>query len=512
MILNAALFHALNRWSLKRIGLLATALVFGALLNTTLLAAETAKTGFKPPFACSAAVQDDWIAKRNPYAPAVNIHDALGLPDWLSASVENRIRYESMSGQFRSGGNGGDQGMPMQTCAWLEARFNGFRAGVEFLDSRQFFSDSGSRISGAAAMNNTESNEADFLQMYGAWSGENVANSGVDVEVKLGRQTLDLGSRRLIGRNVFRNTINSFTGALFRFRDSQDTWQFRMFGVQPVERYPTTSNDILHQRHRFDEEAYRTYLSGGLFEWFNIGYNINAEAYLYHLDEHDRAGMTTTNRRLFTPGVRFYRQPAKNQFDFEVESVAQAGTVRASTAVNDKNNLDHQAWFQHAQVGYTFDLPWAPRVLAMYDWASGDRNNRDSKSNRFDTLYGTRRADFGPTGIIGAVARGNVNSPGYRLLFNPRSDVSAFVGHRLVWLAGRRDEWVGTGLRDTTGKSSDFVGHLLEASTRWDVSSNLALETGWMHLAKGDFAKKAPRSPLEKQDVDYFYVQSLLRF
>lgn len=492
--------------------------------------ADKPKQSGRSPFTCSAAVQDDWIGKRNPYAPEFNAHDSLGLPDWLSVAVENRMRYESTDGAFRANGVGGDQALAMQTCAWLEARYQGFRAGAEFLDARQFLSDSGSEIGysrnagGVINLNTTEVNEADFLQIYGAWSGENVAESGVDMEVKLGRQTLDLGSRRLVGRNVFRNTINTFTGALFRFRDNHDKWQARLFGMQPVERYPSTSQALLDGRHRFDEEAYRTYFAGGLFEWFDVAYKINAETYLYYLDENDRPGIATANRHYFTPGLRVYRQPASGEFDFEVESVAQAGAVHAAVSATDatqadKNNLDHQAWFQHVQAGYTFDQPWTPRFLALYDWASGDRNGNDSKSGRFDTLYGTRRGDFGPTGSFGAVARGNIHSPGYRLLANPRSDVTAFIGHRLLWLADRRDEWVGTGLRDKTGKSGDFIGHLLEASARWDVNSNLALESGWAHLIKGEFARDAvtdPRrgilAPQDRQDVDYFYVQSLVRF
>ncbi|BBL70792.1 alginate export family protein [Methylogaea oryzae] len=489
--------------------------------------ADKPKPSVRPAFGASAAVQDDWIGKRNPYAPEYNLHDALGLPDWVSFSVENRLRYESMDGQFRANGVGGDQALPMQTDAWLELRHNGFRAGVEFLDARQFLSDSGSEIgfSGGRAvnLNNTEVNEADFLQIYGAWSGENVAESGVDMEVKLGRQTLDMGSRRLIGRNVFRNAVNSFTGALFRFRDNKDKWQLRLFGVQPVERFPTASADLMNGRHRFDEEAYRAYLGGGMAEWFDVAYKVNAEAYLYYLNEADRPGVLTADRELFTPGVRFYRKPAKDQFDFEAETIAQVGNSHATTAATDRKTLSNQAWFQHVEAGYTFDLPWSPRFMAMYDYASGDHSSRDGVNGRFDTLYGVRRADFNPTGIFGAVARGNVNSPGYRVFLAPRDDVTAFVGHRLVWLADRKDEWVGTGLRDATGKSGDFVGHLIEASTRWDVSSNLALETGWTHLIKGEFARNAVTSPAtrtaaavaaprDKQDVDYFYVQSLVRF
>ena len=476
-------------------------------------AAEAPKPSFKPPFACSAAVQDDWIGKENPYRPTYNVHDALNLPAWLSLSVENRVRYESLDGQFRAGAEGGDQQLPIQTCAWLEARYEGFRVGMEFLDARQSLADSGS-----TSLNNTHVDEADFLQIYGAWSGENVLGSGVDLEAKLGRQTLDLGSRRLVGRNVFRNTINAFTGALFRFRDHGDRWQLRLFGAQPVERLPGAAAELDRgQPHAYDEEAYRTFFSAAFFEWFDIAYGIGGELYLLHLDEQDRPEAATADRKLFTPGVRFFSKPAKGRFDFEGETVAQVG--RSYSSATAARRLDHQAWFQHVQAGYTFDGPWSPRFLAQYDYASGDSNPTDGKNGRFDTLFGTRRAEFGPTGMFGAFARSNIHTPGYRLILNPRQDVAFFAGHRLVWLAEGKDQWVGSrndrtgrSLQDRAGNSSDFLGHLVEASARWDVSSNLALESGWAQLVKGEFAKTAPSAPVDQQDVDYFYVQSLLRF
>lgn len=488
-------------------------LFISLLLASSAPYAEVPKPAFKPPFGCSAAAQDDWIGKENPYLPAYNAHDALNLPAWLSASVENRVRYESLDGQFRAGSTGGDQQLPVQTCAWLEARYEGFRIGTEFLDARQSLADAGS-----TSLNNTHVNEADFLQIYGAWSGENVLGTGVDLEAKLGRQTLDMGSRRLLARNTFRNTINSFTGALFRFRDHGDRWQLRLFGSQPVERLPGKAAELdWGQPHAYDEEAYRTFFSGAFFEWFDIAYGIGGELYLFHLDEEDRPEAATADRKLFTPGVRFFSRPAKGNFDFEVETVAQVG--RSFSSATGTKRLDHQAWFQHVQAGYTFDAPWSPRFLAQYDYATGDSDPNDGKNGRFDTLFGARRFELGPTGIFGAFARSNIHTPGYRLIVNPRQDVSFFAGHRLVWLAEDKDQWVGSrndrtgkSLQDKTGHSGDFLGHLVEASARWDVSSNLALESGWAHLVKGEFAKTAPSAPLDQQDVDYFYVQSLLRF
>ncbi|MBS3965308.1 MAG: alginate export family protein [Methylomonas sp.] len=470
------------------------------------------------PIHCNAAVQDDWIGRRNPYKPVYSLHDTSKLPDWLSFSVEQRTRYEGQDGAFRFGAEGGDQALPIQNCAWLEVRHQGFRAGVEFLDARQFLYDEGSaaisRVGSRIPVTNTQVNEADFLQVYGAWAAENVGGSGVDAEVKLGRQTLDLGymnGRRLVARNVFRNTVNAFTGALIRLRDHDDHWQMKFFGFQPVGRNPSAADDIMAGQHDSDEEESRTFFSGGHVEWFNVLPTMHAEAYLLHLDEHDRPGGDTANRRLYTPGVRTYRQPAKGHWDFETETIGQIGSSRASAGANDTRDLDHRAWFQHVQLGYTFDLPWAPRFHAMYDYASGDSNSRDGENNRFDTLYGARRWELGPTGTFGALARANINTPGYRLSLAPRDNITTFFQHRLVWLAEGQDEWVGTGLRDRTGRSGDFVGHTFEVSARWDVNNSLTLDSGWTRIAKGEFAMNAPGAP-DGNDVDYFYVQSLVRF
>ncbi len=467
--------------------------------------AEEKKTYTKPPMSVFSSQMSDALLGNDKYEkPIWNLHDTLNLPKWLSLSVEQRTRYETMDGTYKAGGKGGDQQIPLQTDVFLEARLNQFRLGGEFLDARQFGSDSGSGV------NNTHVDEADLIQGYLAWSDQNTLYSGLATEVIAGRQTLNFGSRRLVARNVFRNTINSFDGIRLWVLD-YNNWQFNAFATMPVNRYPTASTDILNDVQDFDTNNGRTWFSGGFFEMYNLGLGINGEAYLYHLDEGDSAKNLTKNRRYFTPGMRFYIKPAKATFDFQVEAIGQFGTVRATTAATDGKDLRREAWYQHADVGYTFDMPWKPRFAVEYDYASGDKNPKDGKDQRFDTLYGARRFDYGATGIYGAFSRSNINSPGYRLGFSPLQDVQTTLGHRFFWLAQKTDSWGSSGLQDKTGKSGGFVGHQVELSTRWDVNSSLNFETGWTHLFKGEFAKNAPKAP-DGQDVDYFYVQSLLRF
>jgi hypothetical protein len=454
-----------------------------------------------PPNNCFSSQLDDRLAPSRYIKPKWSLHDTLGLPDWLSLSVENRVRYETMDGQFAAGKTGGDQQIPMQTCVAAEASYQAWRAGVEFLDARAWAADKDS------SLNNTHVNESDFLQYYAAWAQQNAFDSGLGMEVKAGRQTLDYGSRRLVARNNFRNTINAFTGVSLRVLDAENRWQLNSFVTMPVQRLPNDKKSLLDARHEWDEEDDQTWFAGLNLEFYKLFWGSNAEVFFYQLNDDNRPD--TLNRSLSTPGIRWYKKAAKGSFDFELETIAQVGRSKASAS--DSKTLDHKAWMEHFSAGYTFDAPWSPQFSVLYDYASGDSDPTDDKNGRFDSLFGARRFEFGPTGIFGAFARSNTNSPGYRLTVKPAENVSAYVGHRLFWLAEAKDAWTTVGLRDKTGNSGDFVGHLVEASARWWATENLSLETGWARIVKSDFAENAPGAP-DGKDVDYFYVSSYVRF
>ena len=467
--------------------------------------ADGKKSYKAPPFgAYSSQMQDALLGGGKYQKPVWNLHDFLHLPNWLTVSLEQRTRYETMNGSFKAGSQGGDQQIALQTDVFMEARFGGLRVGGEFLDARQSASDKGTGV------NNTHVDETDFIQAYLAWADQNLFYSGLGTELIAGRQTLNLGSRRLVARNVFRNTINSFDGVRLRLLD-YNNWQFNAFVTMPVGRYPNNAQKILDGVQEFDETEYKTWFSGGFLEVYDIAWGINSEIYLYRLDEGDRDRNPTRNRRYFTPGARFYIKPSNGKFDFQLEGIGQLGTVRATTAANDTKNLKHQAWYEHFDAGYTFDVPWSPRIALQYDYASGDKDPNDNKDQRFDTLFGARRFEFGPTGIYGAFARSNIKSPGYRLSIAPHKDVTAYLNHRIFWLAEAKDSWTTAGLRDKTGNSGNYLGQQLELLARWDFNSSLNFEAGWAHLFKGRFAKTAPNAP-DAKDVDYFYVQSMLRF
>jgi hypothetical protein len=215
-----------------------------------------------------------------------------------------------------------------------------------------------------------------------------------------------------------------------------------------------------------------------------------------------------------------YRQPKKGEWDFEGESIAQTGdrldtVYDPVTGKGTKTELSTEAFYEHIQLGYTFDLPWDPRILVQYDYATGGLNGSKTVTNSFDTLYGARRWEYGATGIFGPFARNNINTPGARLFVVPHRDVAAFVAYRAWWMADSKAPWQqaqGISLVDPTGKAGDFLGHTVELSARWDAHENIAFEAGWNYLIKGNFARNAPGAPTNHDNVNYFYAQMQLRF
>ena len=166
----------------------------------------------------------------------------------------------------------------------------------------------------------------------------------------------------------------------------------------------------------------------------------------------------------------------------------------------------------HGSAGFTFDVPWSPRVSAHFDWASGDSSAADGNNNRFEFLFGARRFDFGPTGIAGAFARTNALSPGVRVQAKPTERVDLMVFVRTHWLASKSDSWALSRVRDATGSSGNHVGTMVEGWIRWEaIPGNLFLDTGYAHLFDGEFMDNAPNSP-GQGDSEYFYLQATVKF
>lgn len=432
------------------------------------------------------------------------LSDAIGAADNLTLSGAYRIRYESLDGTFRSGRGGSDQILVERLLLAAKYDFGPVYIGGELQDSRAQLADSGTPLG------TDDVNAFELLRAYIGYRTSDAFRSGDKLDLTAGRITIDAGSRRLVARNRYRNTLNSFTGihAVWAGADGDRVQAFYTF---PVNRRPNDFASLEDNEVHFDEENPHVRFWGVHYTHPNLIGGTTGEFYVFGLNEDDRAEVATRNRSLYTPGFRLLRTSSPGKFDYEIETALQFGHSRASTSAIAPE-LDYFAHFHHAELGYTLDNAWKARFALQYDFASGDHDPTDGDNQRFDTLFGARRFEFGPTGIYGAIARANINSPGVRIEAKPAKGLDGFISYRAVFLASERDTLTTAGVQDASGASGNFVGNQIEARVRYDlVPGNIKLEGGAAYLIDGEFLKNAPNATRDG-DTGYFYSQITFSF
>jgi hypothetical protein len=428
---------------------------------------------------------------------------ALNLPDWMEFSLSQRTRFESVSHPWRNGQSSAtDVQLPLQSRVHVGVNHGPFWLMFEGQDSRTHFAGSNDFNT------NTVTNQFDVLQLFGSATLHNINDTGLRADFHVGRMTLHIGSGRLVGRNGYRNTTNSFDGAHFAVGNDKN-WRVRAFLTSPVQIDPV----------HLDESSSSRLFWGAVFETSQLSW-LNAEAYYYGLNDKKQASKART---ISTFGIRGYKSPAKankfkdqdsGQLDYEFEGAAQTGKV---------NGKDLFAYMGHAEVGYTFNAPWFPRFNAEYDYASGTDNPNGNNSHTFDRLYGVRRADMMETGIFGPFFRSNIESVGTRLTLQPRDGLKLMAKHHAWYLAQAKDAFVGSNLnndfkplQDKTGNAGRFLGHDIELVASWRLKTNLTVEVGYEHWFKEGYFDRLPvlaGLPAGGQkDSDYFFVNTELRF
>jgi hypothetical protein len=412
----------------------------------------------------------------------------------LDVSGTHRSRYEHLSNQFREGFDGSDAALAMRTTLLTRLRLDPAFAVLELADSRLYLDDDD------APLNTTLVNPIDLLQAHISVG----AMDGAGGYVRVGRMTMDVGSRRLVASNRFRNTINAFTGLDAQWRRPGGDI-LRGFVTVPVERRPKGAGGLDGNEIELDREMTKVLFWGAFYGSRIRSVPVRLEFYLTGLHERDSDDVPTRNRGLVTPGLRVVRDPERGRVHFQVETAIQWGSSRKSADPDDTTDLNHAAWFAHASFGYTAEGAWRARFTLAYDYASGDRDPGDDANERFDTLFGARRFDYGPTGIYGALARGNLSSPAVRAEVDPHPRAGVAAAYRAAWLAEARDAWTASNLQDTTGGSGTFIGHQLEVNVTWrGLPGGAEIEGGVTRMWLGGFPSELGATA----DPIHVYVQA----
>lgn len=402
-----------------------------------------------------------------------------GLEDlnWLEFGLEQRTRFEYRSDSRRPDLVDDEQFL-LRSRVYVGIRevLDPFRFGIEFQDSRQFYSDFPER--------NRDVDEADLLQAFGELYFENALGEGCPLQLRAGRMTLEYVDRRLVGRNRWRNTTNSFDGFRLRLGQPSAEWQFDFFAVQPVDRRMTA-------RDRADEERWFYGLVGAWRGWSKY---ITLEPYYFILDE-ERKDRDQVDREIHTLGLHVFGPVGNTRFDYDLDTAFQFG---------ENGERRQRALAIYGEVGYTFDHAWKPRLSLSTAYASGERDPDDNLSERFDKLFQAGH----PYSTTDLFAWQNTINPKVRVSLRPTSKLRVDTSYGAYWLASREDAWVNPKRQDPDGYGGNFIGQELELRVRYKIDPRVELEAGYSHLFPGSFVGNT--GPAE--DGDFFYVQTTISF
>jgi hypothetical protein len=439
-----------------------------------------------------------------------------GLPEGKSANRFGdvtlngavRSRFDAIDGQYRSFGPVSDSMLSTRTLIFGEWDAGRVRLGFELADSRAYPRQPNSTI------NTGEVNALELVQLQATAELGDMLGDGSDTELTIGRMVMDVGSRRLIGRPQFRNTVNGLTGVRLDRRSAGGN-QLLLLWAMPQIRLPREPARIRDNAVEWDRETTDQQIMLASHAWA-LPHNGVVQLYGYGLLERDAPGFPTTDRRLFTPGIRWFQPPRPGAFDHDVEAVFQLGTVNTSILPTARR-VDQRGWFIHTTAGYTLSGPVNLRAAAVFDAASGDRFNAAGTSTgdtvtRFDTLFGARRWEWGPSSLYGPLNRNNIVSPALRLEANTGPWFDAFIAWRSLWLQSAADQFAVTGLRSPAGALGRHAGNQFELRLRyWPIKGRLKFDVGAVLLDKGRFLREAP-GVRSQADTNYGYWDTTVFF
>ena len=106
-------------------------------------------------------------------------------------------------------------------------------------------------------------NTLEPVQAYLRFDAGSLLGKGSKTTLQAGRMQMNIGSRRLIASDDYRNTTNGYTGVLAE-TSLKSGWNATGFYVLPQTRLPDDTASILDQHVALDKESLSSVLWGGV--------------------------------------------------------------------------------------------------------------------------------------------------------------------------------------------------------------------------------------------------------
>ena len=348
--------------------------------------------------------------------------------------------------------------------------------------------------------------------------------------LKIGRQVLAYGNERLVGSSDWNNLGRTFDAVKLRFE--QPKWWVE--GFASTVAVPTRGEYNQSDFANGTETDRGQVFSGLYFSTTALPFQ-TTDVYAFHL--HEETGpkylpLAAGDTNFVTLGLRvkskpgaFHHEPAPAPdgkavadgksppppppapkplgLDYDGEFAFQAGELRG---------LDLTAFAVHAGLGYTFEVPWTPRIGLEYNFATGDTHPGDSAVETFQNLFPTNHKFYG---YMDTFSWQNMHNPAISLKVAPCKKVTAQVDYHGFWLATNKDVWYRangtTAVRPLTplARNADkYAGSELDFTVTYKPVRQLALQAGYSHFFAGSYLKDTGAH----DDADFGYVQATIEF
>ncbi len=411
--------------------------------------------------------------------------------DWLDVGLQHRTRYEFRSNDIRRNELRLDQPFLLRSRAYVGIReiLDPLRGAVEFQDSR--------RYNGNFPHDDRDFNDYELIQAYGELYfkgalGEDDRKQQRPLRVRVGRMAYEAVDRRLIGRNEWRNTTNTFEGFRINLGQEANDWEVDMWAYQPVKRLIT----------EFDERIENQWFYGAIGHWRKWSDFITIQPYYMGLVQ-DGSKTGQIDRHIHSPALRAYGKIGDTGLDYDFNLLYQFGR---------QGGEEHRAHAYITEVGYTIKHAWKPRISAFYGYATGDRNPNDNVNNRFERFFGFSR----PWSADDYIIFENIKAPKIKVEFQPLKDLRIDGGYNFFWLASDTDRFNnlfgGSSNRDPSGNSGDFLGHAFDIRARYKLGKHIDTTVGYSHFTTGEFTRNRQVAVLGRSpgSSDFFYVEVML--
>ncbi len=376
-----------------------------------------------------------------------------GMPKWATADFQVRGRAENQTSVNYSSGN--DQlylltrvygGLEVRPAHWITAYTQFIDTHAPGLPARY----------AAPTMRDTFDARQAYVDLHAS-----------GLKLVAGRQELRYGSERLVGISDWNNNSRTWDGFLARVGDKNrlDLFSTSVVGVHPGSLDKHGAGLTFHGAVG-TIGSWVPYLMVQPFVYIKAFPRVSSPQRIF--------GTQTT----VTPGAEVTGTLPGGLY------VDLLGALQRGSYANDSIH----AGAGYAKVGYTAHrVPWKPRLVGEYDYASGNSRPDLQRFGTFDQQYPTNHNAFGLTDLFGFQ---NIQQERINLDAKPTKRVAILFQQEWLQVPTRNDSAYnaagGVAVKvPAAGFGSSDLGREFDGSGKWMINPYVALNAGVGHFSPG---------------------------